>query len=125
MKSFQLQTIGLLLISEIIFGSGIINPEKSLKASRVVEEIKIDGILSEGSWYEAEKASNFIQNEPLVGMPATFDTETYILYDNNAIYIGARMYDSNPEKILKELSLRDQIGNADNFRVFLIRIIVV
>ncbi len=94
------------------------NPEIKIKAFRITEEIKIDGMLSEAVWKNAEKASGFVQTEPIPGLPATFDTDAYFLYDNNAIYIGARMNDPEPSKILKELSLRDQIGNADNFRVF-------
>jgi hypothetical protein len=95
-----------------------INPDKNLKAFRINQEIKIDGVLSESEWSRAERAFGFVQTEPTPGLPATFDTDTYFLYDNNAIYIGAKMKDPEPEKILKELSLRDQTGNADNFSVF-------
>ena len=95
-----------------------VNPIKTLKAYRISQEIKIDGKLSEGAWSNAEKASGFVQTEPTPGLPAMFDSETYFLYDNNAIYIGARLNDPEPDKILKELSLRDQTGNADNFSVF-------
>ncbi len=94
------------------------NPNKSIKASRCLQPIKIDGLLSEEIWLSSEKASAFIQNEPVPGKPSTFETESYFIYDNNAVYIGARMYDTDPTKILKELSLRDQVGNADNFSVF-------
>ena len=83
-----------------------------------MENIKIDGFLSEDAWSTAEKASGFIQREPVVGAPATFDSDVYFLYDNGAVYIGARLYDPEPNKILKELSIRDQVGNSDNFSVF-------
>ena len=75
-------------------------------------------MLTENIWTSSEKATTFIQNEPIPGKPSTFETESYFIYDNNAVYIGARMYDTDPTKILKELSLRDQVGNADNFSVF-------
>ena len=103
--------------SLILFGNSP-DPNKTLKAFRISEEIKIDGHLSEGAWEKAEKAFNFVQTEPTTGLPATFDTETFFLYDNNAVYIGAKLHDPEPKKILKELSLRDQTGNADNFSVF-------
>ena len=61
---------------------------------------------------------DFVQTEPVPGNKATTPTEVSFLYDNNAIYIGARLLDPEPEKILKEFSLRDQTGNADNFSVF-------
>lgn len=111
-----------LFISFLVIFSGKliadVNPDKSLKAFRINQEIKIDGILSENEWSQAQKASGFVQTEPTPGLAATFDTETYFMYDNNAIYIGARMKDPEPNKILKELSLRDNTGNADNFSVF-------
>ena len=118
MKIQRLLFIGLLTFTTCFLYANNFNPNQTLKAVRLTEEIKIDGILSESAWNQQEKATNFIQKEPVVGKKATFETETYFLYDNNAIYIGAYMYDDDPTKILKELSLRDQIGNSDNFRVF-------
>lgn len=94
------------------------NPERKLRAHRIQENIHIDGFLKEGVWQSADAATDFIVAEPVPGASATFKTTVYFLYDDNAVYVGARMYDDHPEKILKELSLRDQIGNADNFRVF-------
>jgi len=115
----SIKTATLLLIS--IFYSQLSigeNPERKLRAHRIQENIDIDGFLNEGVWQSAEAATDFIVTEPVPGAIATFKTRVFFLYDDNAVYIGARMYDDNPDKILRELSLRDQIGNADNFRVF-------
>ena len=115
----SVKTATLLLIS--IFYSQLSigeNPERKLRAHRIQENIDIDGFLNEGVWQSAEAATDFIVTEPVPGAIATFKTRVFFLYDDNAVYIGARMYDDNPDKILRELSLRDQIGNADNFRVF-------
>lgn len=98
--------------------SASVNPDKVIKAFRLKSEIKIDGLLNENDWKISQKTSGFIQTEPTPGLPATFDTEVHFIYDNNAVYIGARLFDPEPEKILKELSLRDDTGNADNFSVF-------
>jgi hypothetical protein len=114
-----LKSLFILLISFVTFSLfATVNPDKKLKAFRISQAIEIDGKLSEDAWTKAERAFGFVQNEPIPGMPAMFDTETYFLYDNNAVYIGARMKDPESNKILKELSLRDQTGNADNFTVF-------
>jgi Domain of unknown function (DUF5916)/Carbohydrate family 9 binding domain-like len=94
------------------------NALKFLSANRITESIKIDGKLTENVWKTANIATNFVQKEPTPNVAPTYQSEFYFLYDDHAVYIGARMYDDNPESILKELSLRDQIGNADNFRVF-------
>ena len=44
-------------------------------------------------------------------------TEVKIIYDDDAIYVGAVMYD-NPENVLKEIKLRDEFGTSDHFGVF-------
>ncbi len=105
----------LLLITQTLYA---VHPDRKLKASRISEEIAINGQLNEAAWQRADSATDFIVSEPVPGSKATFQTAVYFLYDDNAVYIGARMFDDEPGKILKELSLRDQIGNADNFRVF-------
>ena len=41
------------------------------------------------------------------------------MYSDDAVYIGAKLYDPNPEKILKELVERDEIGTSDFFGIFI------
>ena len=45
--------------------------------------------------------------------PEDLKTEVSILYDDEAIYVAARLYDANPRLISKELSERDNLGNTD------------
>ena len=52
-------------------------------------------------------------------MPGTQRTEVRVAYDDAAIYIGARMYDSSPDSIMPILSRRDQYSVADWFGVFI------
>jgi len=94
------------------------NLTKTLQAYKTHSAIEINGIQDEKDWEKAAIATEFIQSEPVPGNASFFKTEALFLYDNNAIYIGARMYDDEPNKISKELSLRDEVGNADNFYVF-------
>ena len=42
-------------------------------------------------------------------------TEVKVLYDDDAVYIGAILYDNEPSKILKEISERDNFGVTDFF----------
>ena len=62
--------------------------------------IKLDGYLDENEWNTVLPASNFIQRDPMEGAPSTEKTEVYILYDEENLYIGAMLYDSDPEGIL-------------------------
>src|SRR5262245_31930012 len=59
-------------------GGGTERLERKLVATRAVGEITLDGVLDEPTWAGAPMASNFIQNEPLEGEPATFDTEVRV-----------------------------------------------
>ena len=95
--------------------------KKSVSTKKTAENISIDAELNEESWKNAEIATDFVSLEPKNGtpIPEEFKTEVKILYSDDAIYIGAALYDPNPEKILKELVERDNIGTSDFFGVFI------
>src|SRR5262249_10288630 len=78
-----------------------------------------DGVLSEDAWSGPAAASDFRQRDPVEGAPASQRTEVRLAYDDNALYVGARMFDSAPESILVRLSRRDVSVAADRFAVYL------
>jgi hypothetical protein len=65
-------------------------------------------------------ATDFIMFQPDNGKPIPENkrTEVKVLYDNDAIYVAAVLYDE-PNKILKEISQRDDFGTSDVFGVFI------
>ncbi len=69
--------------------------------------MRIDGRLDEPDWQVAEAATGFLQRDPEEGQPATEDTEVRILFDDEAIYVGARMWDRSPAGIARRLTRRD------------------
>jgi hypothetical protein len=87
--------------------------KKQLTASRIIDAPKIDGLLNDACWDDASVAGGFIQNRPNPGKDASQRTEIKIIYDDEAIYVGAMMYDNAPDSILSQLTSRDQIGNSD------------
>jgi len=91
--------------------------KKSVSTKKTTENISIDAELNETSWKDAEIATDFVSLEPKNGtpIPEEFKTEVKILYSDNAIYVGAKLYDPNPDKILKELVERDELGTSDFF----------
>jgi hypothetical protein len=95
--------------------------KKKLQAKYTKESITIDGKINEEAWKSAAIASDFIMYEPDNGKPITESnkTEVKILYDNNAVYVSAVLYDNEPNKIARELTDRDQFGVADVFSVFI------
>jgi hypothetical protein len=95
-----------------------IREKRKAEALRVTERINIDGRLDEASWQVAAPATDFIIYNPYNGVPSSFRTEVRILYDNDALYLGAMMFDDHPDSIFIELGQRDgQDINADHFYV--------
>jgi len=92
---------------------------KELSAFRTSDPIVIDGVLDETVWELAEPAVDFVQQDPYPGADASLSTEVRVLYTDDALYIGARMHDPEPDRILRELSERNTIGNADHFEVII------
>ncbi len=92
---------------------------RGLVAVRTPVPPVIDGNLDDEVWKKAPVATNFIQYSPFSGRPASFRTEVRVLYDNEAIYIAAMMYDPSPDSIFTNLGRRDSDNtlNADMFSV--------
>jgi hypothetical protein len=85
-----------------------------IEAVRTGEPITVDGHLKEKAW-QNEGYSGFIQSEPQDGAPASEKTVVRVAYDNQAIYISARLYDSEPQKIIGRLGRRDEFVESDWF----------
>lgn len=94
--------------------------ERSVAALKINSNIKIDGRLEESAWKDAARADSFILNSPQFGIPASQKTIVHVLYNDQAIYIGAYLYD-DPTLIRKQLTSRDgeQRNDVDYFSVFL------
>jgi hypothetical protein len=72
-------------------------------------DIKIDGHIDEAAWDAAPVIKGFIESEPLEGVTPPHDTEVRILFDDEAMYVAARMWD-RPDSIRKVLLRRDERG---------------
>ncbi|MBC8047658.1 MAG: carbohydrate binding family 9 domain-containing protein, partial [Fimbriimonadaceae bacterium] len=94
-------------------------PKKEMTAVRTIATIQIDGKLDEEIWSSASPATDFIQFQFKHNIPSAYRTEIKIMYDNNALYVGAYMYDPYPDSIMQELSTRDNLGSADFFDVII------
>lgn len=91
---------------------------KVVQAFRVTEPIRVDGILDEANWQRAG-TSDFLQLLPIEGAQPTERTEVWVAYDNEALYVAARMYDSAPDCIVAHLIRRDRMIESDRFLVYL------
>jgi hypothetical protein len=77
------------------------------KSVRVQGAIAVDGKLDEPAWLQIAPLTDFLQTEPGDGVPATERTEVYILYDDDALYVGARLRDTG--------AVRKRLGRRDTF----------
>ena len=86
------------------------HPRPSAQATARSGEIQLDGALDEAAWAAAAPATGFLQQDPREGDPATQPTEVRFLYDDQALYVGARMHDS-----LAAAGVRTRLGRRDEF----------
>ncbi len=87
-------------------------------AVRLTGAISVNGRLDEAGWAAAIPITKFIQQKPDDGAQPTEQTEVRILYDDDAIYIGARMFDSHGRSgVVTRLSRRDDDPQSDILRI--------
>ncbi len=99
-------------------GSGRSRPPRSVAAARATEPITLEGHLDEPIWRTVEAATDFIQQQSKEGEPATQRTEVRSLFDQDGLYVGARMYDDHGAKgVVSRLVRRDGSANADELSI--------
>ncbi|MGZ3998658.1 MAG: DUF5916 domain-containing protein, partial [Flavisolibacter sp.] len=93
--------------------------QKSLSAVKASHSPVIDGDLSDAVWQEAPVATGFMQYSPSYLAPVSSNTIVKVLYDDQALYIGALLLD-DPSLIRKQITSRDgeQQQDVDYFSVF-------
>jgi hypothetical protein len=90
----------------------------SMQALRIPDgmQVRLDGNLDEDVWALAQPITDFRQQEPVEGAVPSEPTEIRVLYDDDALYIGAMLYDSDPDGILAYQLQRDAgLGTDDRF----------
>jgi hypothetical protein len=104
----------------LVCGISLFSQEKSLLAIKIFQPLKIDGHLDDPAWSNSVTTTDFIQNYPTTGKPASQPTNVKVIYDDAAIYIGAYLYD-DPALIRKQITARDAElqKDVDYFAVFL------
>ena len=69
----------------------------TVRAVRLTQPLRLDGVLDEGVYEIVPPVSNFVQQVPAEGAPATEKTEAWIFFDDDNVYVSARLWDSSPE----------------------------
>ena len=90
-------------VEEVPSGSASNSPadRRTMAAVRMEtdESIELDGRLDEDVWMRAVPATNFRQQDPDNGAPATEQTEVRFAYDDEKLYMGVTLFDSEPDEL--------------------------
>jgi hypothetical protein len=91
----------------------------TVRAHRIQSPLRVDGRLDEEFYRTIEPITGFVQQEPDEFKPATENTEAWIFFDNDTVYISARNYESHPERRVANEMRRDtnQLRQNDTFGV--------
>ncbi len=103
--------LAVFLIAAPLLGAG-----PAMRAVRAAVPPVIDANLNDAVWQNAPEITGFTQHDPEDGKPATQKTVVKIAYDDQAIYIAARMEDSR--KVTTLLGRRDANLESDWFRFY-------
>jgi len=84
-------------------------------------EVRVDGRLDEAVWQDAPSFTDWVQLEPVEGAPAINDSRVWLVYDDDALYVGAINYDQDPDGIATNMARRDAPygGRSDYFEVMI------
>ena len=81
--------------------------------------VRIDGRLDDAAWQAALPFSDFRQLDPQEGERGSERTEARVVVDDDALYIGVRLFDREATRILSELARRDEAIEGDIVEVYL------
>ena len=70
-----------------------------VRARRADGRVVVDGRLDDAAWRAAEVATDFVQQRPTPGAPASQRSEARVLFDTEALYVSLRLYDDHPDSL--------------------------
>jgi hypothetical protein len=86
----------------------------TLRAVRLTASLRLDGQLDEAIYHTVLPASDFVQTDPEPGVPATEKTELWVMFDNDNMYVGARMWESQPDRMVVNEMRKDSANVFQN-----------
>ncbi len=96
--------------------SAIVNsePGKKISIPRLQQAAHIDGKLADGEWTQAALVDDFYQNFPVEFAKPTQRTEVRVYYTDDALYVSARMTESDPSQIAARVLRQGQTLASDD-----------
>ena len=113
MKKPARHSVRVLAILMGLFVLSAVLRAEELKAVRVKEGPKVDGLLTDPAWQSASAIIGFHMVEPRPGEDPSEKTEARVLYDDASLYIGVYCHDSEPARISANTMAHDS-GNVQS-----------
>ena len=98
---------------------GLVPGRPWVRPTRLDTPPVIDGRLDDEAWRRAAALTDFVQESPLDGAPATENTEVFVAYDDDYLYFGFYAHYGNPSIMRASRVDRDQAMADDLFTVYL------
>ena len=112
------QQVGMPADSALTHSNGDVPP--TVTAVRADPAPVLDGLLDDAVWQMAVPVTGFRRDRPGDGLPAAEKTEVRVAYTDDALYVGARMYDRDPSRISLLRGRRDSFMQPND--LFLIQL---
>ena len=90
-----------------------------VRAVRLASAVTIDGALDDAAWQGAPSFTRLTQSNPFEGQAPSESTAVWLAYDDEALYVAARCWDSRPDSIVASLVRRDLWVPSDRIVVYL------
>jgi hypothetical protein len=97
---------------------GVLAGRPTVSIVRATEPPDIDGRIDDAVWRTAARVTQFVQQRPLEGAPATEQTEVYVAYDSQNLYFAIHAHYSDPGLIRANRVDRDQTARDDTVRLY-------
>lgn len=99
-----------------VFGQApnVNQPQPPIMVSKTAEKIKLDGFIDEAAWFEGQHAYNFWENFPQDSTLNPVQTEIYMAYDDQYLYVAAKCYSVGEDYIISSLRRDYRAGGNDN-----------
>ena len=98
--------------------AGILTGRPTLRPTRTDIRPDIDGRLDDLVWRNALRITEFVQESPLEGAPASEETEVWISYDSQNLYVAVHAHYEDPGIMRATRLDRDESWRDDNFTVY-------
>jgi hypothetical protein len=91
----------------------------TLRSTRVPTPLQFDGRLDEPFYRDVAPVSDFVQQEPYEGQPATEKTDVWVFFDDQNLYVAAKLWESEPGRRIATEMRRDanNLYGNDHFGV--------